>query len=161
MAFHFKNDEAVSEGVRRIAVEQLDKALNALKPATRDRDKAIRDKAVLLDFAQQRKTEVIELDPLAKLVSRPSFQPGVPPTLRPPQIPTDKVEFATTEMTNAIVDLRDKPEAKAVLVNYLQQLRTTPNPGSMQARGSGYSGSPGRWSAGGPRRGRSPRAHRA
>jgi hypothetical protein len=30
--------------------------------------------------------------------------------------------------------LRDKPEAKAVLVNYLQQLRTTPNPGSMQAR---------------------------
>src|SRR5436190_18067362 len=48
MAFHFKNDEAVSEGVRRIAVEQLDKALDALKPATRDRDKAIHDARVCI-----------------------------------------------------------------------------------------------------------------
>ncbi len=30
--------------------------------------------------------------------------------------------------------LRDKPEAKAVLTSYLQQLRTNPNPGSMQER---------------------------
>jgi hypothetical protein len=30
--------------------------------------------------------------------------------------------------------LRDKPEAKAVLVQYLQQLRVNPNPGSLQPR---------------------------
>jgi hypothetical protein len=30
--------------------------------------------------------------------------------------------------------LRDKPEAKTVLVNYLQQLRTNPNPGPLGQR---------------------------
>jgi hypothetical protein len=30
--------------------------------------------------------------------------------------------------------LRDKPEAKTVLIQYLQQLRINPNPGSLQPR---------------------------
>ncbi len=48
MAYHFKNDEAVPDGVRRIAVEQIDKALDSLKPAARDTDNAIHDARVCI-----------------------------------------------------------------------------------------------------------------
>jgi len=77
----------------------------------------LRDRAALKQFAAEHKIEPIELDPLAKIVSRPSTRPGMPPVFFPPSVPADKVEFASRELTAAIVDMRDKPKGEAIVVN--------------------------------------------
>src|SRR5260370_23301610 len=85
--------DKVAAAWKRLKAQKLAAdAANALQKEVRDA--AIRDKAALAHFALSHKTELIELEPLAKRVgSRPSFQPGLPPSRLPPQTPTDQGDF--------------------------------------------------------------------
>lgn len=46
MSYRLKESEGFSEGIKRIVLEQLDKALDNLKPAVRNKDEAIHDARV-------------------------------------------------------------------------------------------------------------------
>jgi CHAD domain-containing protein len=48
MAYRIRGDEGFSEAIRRIAVEQIDKALENLKPSVRNKDEAIHDARVCI-----------------------------------------------------------------------------------------------------------------
>ena len=108
--------DKVVAGWKRMKAQKLAAdAVNALQKEARD--KALRDRAALKQFAAEHKIEPIELDPLAKIVSHPSTRPGMPPVFFGPTIPADKVELASPEMTTAIIDMRDKPKGEAIVVN--------------------------------------------
>ncbi|MFL5342546.1 MAG: hypothetical protein ACJ8F7_20560, partial [Gemmataceae bacterium] len=91
-----------------------EEAANALQKKVRD--EGIRDRAKLLDVAKQNNVEPIELEPLARIRPKPTFQPGVGPGYDPPSIPPDKVEYPTTDMLIKILDLRDKPKGETIVV---------------------------------------------
>jgi len=93
-------------------------ALEAAKKLQKEvRDAAIKDLAVLKDFAAKNKVELIELSPLAKATPHPAVQPGMPPTYMPPNINRDKIQYSTRQMIESILDLRDKPLGEAVLLD--------------------------------------------
>jgi len=48
MAYRIKGGEAFSEGIRRIAAEQIEKALENLKPTVKDKDEAIHDARICI-----------------------------------------------------------------------------------------------------------------
>jgi CHAD domain-containing protein len=48
MAYRIRGDEAFSKAIRRIAVEQIDKALENLKPAVENKDEAVHDARVCI-----------------------------------------------------------------------------------------------------------------
>src|SRR4030095_15007775 len=48
MSYRFDEDETLSEGLKRIALEQIDKALSNLKPTARNKDLAIHDARVCI-----------------------------------------------------------------------------------------------------------------
>src|SRR6185436_1414181 len=48
MSYRLKEDEGLSEGLRRVVLEQIDIALENLKPAARNKDEAIHDARVCI-----------------------------------------------------------------------------------------------------------------
>jgi len=48
MSYQLKNNESFSEGIKRIVIEQIDTALDNLKPTVRNKDEAIRDARVCI-----------------------------------------------------------------------------------------------------------------
>lgn len=113
--FEAAKPDVLAAWKRDKARELADEAAKKLQKEVRDA--AIKDLAVLKDFAAKNKVELIELSPLAKVMPQPAVQPGMPPTYMAPNINRDKVEYPTRQMVDQILDLRDKPLGEAILVN--------------------------------------------
>jgi hypothetical protein len=96
------------------ARELANKAAEAMQAELKQ--KAIRDRAALNDFALGHGRTIIEVGPIAKLNERLARQPGEVTQYSAPTVPREKIAYPSADMAEKLVDLRDKPIGESIIV---------------------------------------------